>query len=44
MSLTVQFSLDLYQTLLDYDKLGYKVDARLMNFAWGLECAKRYKL
>lgn len=33
---------DLYQTLLDYDKLGYKVDARLMNLAWGLETARKY--
>lgn len=33
---------DLYQTLLDYDKLGYRVDARLMNLAWGLETARKY--
>jgi len=33
---------DLYQTLLDYDKLGYSVDARLMNYAWGVESARRY--
>ena len=26
----------------DYSELGYSVDARLMNYAWGLEIARKY--
>jgi len=35
---------DLYQTLLDYNEMGYTVDARLMHVAWGLELSQKYSL
>merc|ERR1712225_148119 len=35
---------DLYQTLLDYNEMGYTVDARLMHVAWGLELSQKYTL
>jgi len=37
-------TLALYESLLDYQKLGYVLDTRLHRFAYGLKLAKQLDL